>query len=78
MKDSKSEPIPNEPPPINTMNEFLVSALPDEITPQLLPRLRTRQQAYRFAAWCAIMGESLPEEPGNHSFKEIRRAIRNT
>jgi hypothetical protein len=63
---------------INTMNEFLVSKLPDEITPQLLPRLRTRQQAYRFAAWCQVMGEQLPPEDGDHSYREIRNAIRNT
>jgi len=73
-------------PAIDTTNEFLLSArsahpglgMGAYITPQLLPKFSTRQQAYRFAAWCALMAEALPEEPGQHSFEDIARAIANT
>lgn len=63
---------------IDTTNEFLLGSNGNNIAPQFLPRLRTRQQAYRFAAWCQTMGESLPDEPGGHTFEQIRKAIRNT
>lgn len=74
MKDSDTPPEPQ----VNTANEFLLGMQGQEIAPALLPRLRSRQQAYRFAAWCALMGENLPDEPNGHSLQEIVQAIRNT
>lgn len=74
-----------DPPPlpeVDTLNEFLLarggSGKGAYITPQHYPHFRTRQQAYRFAAWCVVMGETLPPEGVDRSFDEIRDAIRNT
>lgn len=45
-----------------------------------IPTFRTRQQAYRFAAWLVEMAEMLPDEAGyeEHDFDVVRRAIRNS
>lgn len=78
-------------PPVNTINEFIVTAgqnlpnhstslagFPKFIRTAILPMCRTKQAAYRLAAWLLVMAESLPDEPGNHSFDEVQEAIRNT
>jgi hypothetical protein len=81
MTTKDSEPIP-----IDTTNEFMLGAtsghagfgLGAYIMPSLLPRCNTRQQAYRLAAWLETMAEVLPAEPGEHTYEQIRNAIRNT
>ena len=85
MKDSDESPelLPDPEPPINTMNEFLLSSagtagMGAYIMPQFHPRFVSRQQAYRFGAWLETMAEVLPEEDGRHTYDQIRRAIRNT
>lgn len=80
-KDSEYDPPPL--PDIDTCNEFMLSHVGGTgngayIAPQLYPHFNTRQQAYRFAAWCTLMGEHLPPEGVDRSFDEIRDAIRNT
>ena len=79
-KDSKDLLLPDPDPPINTANEFYLGSQSGGavIMPGFYPALRTRQQAYRFAAWCATMGETLPDEPAAHTFEQIRDAIRNS
>lgn len=69
-------------PEIDTLNEFLLSkggsGMGAYVAPKMYPHFTTRQQAYRFAAWCTLMGETLPPEGVDRSFEEIRDAIRNT
>lgn len=39
---------------------------------------RTKQCAYRFAAWLITLAETLPDEDERqHTFEEILRAVRN-
>jgi len=78
--------------PIDTTNEYLVVArenmanhsswksglgkfvcvgLPGAIV------LRTRQAAYRFCVYILTLAETLPDEEGNHTFEQVRSAIRN-
>lgn len=47
---------------------------------QEVPTFRTRQEAYRYAAWLVSMAEILPDEEGceTHDFAAISAAIRNT
>jgi hypothetical protein len=43
------------------------------------PTFRTKQRAFRYAAWLVSLAEVLPDEPGDsHTFEEILEAIRNT
>lgn len=69
-------------PDVDTLNEFLLSkrgsGMGAYVAPQVFPHFKTRQQAYRFAAWCELMGETLPPEGVDRSFEHIRHAIRNT
>lgn len=69
-------------PDIDTFNEFMLSrggsGAGAYVAPQVYPRFKSRQQAYRFAAWCELMGETLPPEGVDRSFDEIRQAIRET
>lgn len=69
-------------PDVDTLNEFLLSkagsGMGAYVAPQVYPHFKTRQQAYRFAAWCELMGETLPAEANDSSFDVIRRAIRGT
>jgi hypothetical protein len=85
-----------DPPPIDTINEYAMSAgqnLPNHSTsiagrgrfvrqgvPEV-PTFRTKQQAFRYAAWLIEMaGNHLPDEDGcaSHTFEEVRAAITNT
>lgn len=67
-------------PEVNTANEFLLSSREGGtvVAPMYLPVMRSRQAAYRLAAWCALMGETLPDEEHPHTLQEIVQAIRNT
>lgn len=81
MTTKDSEPQPE--PAVNALNEFLVAYSGSRlggayVTPRIYPMLRTKQQAYRLAAWCATMGEQLPDETGAHTFEQIRDAVRNS
>jgi hypothetical protein len=69
---------PLEQKEINTSNEFAICASNKSIYPAFPPTLRTRQQAYRFAAWVVAMAEILPDEPQDDTFLDILHAIRNT
>lgn len=43
-----------------------------------LPTFRTKQEAYRFAAWLLILSDShLPNEPGDHTFEQVTEAIKS-
>jgi len=68
---------------INISNEFMISlgsTPPDHkvIAPLRVPRFRTRQQAYRCAAWIVAMAEVLPNETDDDTFLDILDAIKNT
>jgi hypothetical protein len=85
-----------EPPEINTANDYLISAgknLPNHSETMkgrgnfvrqslpLIPTFRTRQEAYRYAAYVVTLAEThLPDEEGCelHTFEEVSKAIRNT
>lgn len=42
------------------------------------PVFRTRQSAYRFAAWLLAMAERLPDEEDAVTFDQVREAVENT
>lgn len=42
-----------------------------------VPTFRTRQQAYRFCAYALALAEILPDEPGEHDFETVQKAIKN-
>lgn len=78
---------------VNTMNEFALSFgqnMPNHSWSQIgrgkFVRVgtpdpciwRTKQSAFRFAAWLATMAEMLPDEEGMHTLEQITEAIRNT
>lgn len=84
MTNSSLEPSSAD---INTANEFLlglssISGQPAIEAAFIRPVFRSRQQAFRFAAWLATMAETLPDETPEathaHSFEEILAAIQNT
>lgn len=77
--------------PVNTANEFALSAgqnLPNHtalggrrakfVRPIQHPLFRTRQSAYRFIGWLEAMAETLPDEDNPTSLEDVRAAIRNT
>lgn len=45
-----------------------------------IPQFRTRQDAYRYAAWLTELAEILPDKVGQEgvAFEQVRDAIRNT
>lgn len=66
---------------INTGNDhFLGGNSSMGIAPTLTgtPVFKTKQQAYRFAAWLITVAMILPDEPGEHSFDDVLQAIRST
>jgi hypothetical protein len=67
----------------NTTNEFMVGVSGREFKRLGIgamggPGITTKQQAYRLAAWIVLCAEVLPDESGEHTFKEILKAIKNT
>lgn len=82
-----------DPIEIDTSNEYAISygqnlpnhsfaaigraAFVRQGTPSL-PTFRTRQQAFRYAAYIISMAELLPDEAGEHTFEQVLDAIRNT
>lgn len=43
-----------------------------------VPQFRTKQELYRFVAWCIVMEEAqnLPDEEGAHTLDEVLDAVR--
>lgn len=64
---------------VRTDNDFFIGANSAGLMPTTLPMvIRTRQQAYRTAAWIKLMGEVLPDEEPASSYEDVERAIANT
>ena len=66
---------------IRTDNDFMFGSDGERLAPMLVVDIRTKQQAYRTAAWIETMGFILPDEDegdNNSTYEEIRQAIRNT
>lgn len=67
---------------INTNNDFALAfrngSAGKALYPLFKPAHRTKQSAYRYAAWLIGMAEVLPDEPGEHTFEQILEAVRNT
>lgn len=82
-----------DPIEIDTVNEYLIGAgenLPNHSLSQMgrskfirqhlpsVPTFRTRQAAFRYAAYLLTMAEVLPDEDGEHTFEQVLNAVRNT
>lgn len=63
---------------VRTDNDFLLGSNGDVMGPTLPFAVRTRQQAYRTAAWLKLLGEVLPDEDPPSEYGEVETAIRNT
>jgi hypothetical protein len=61
-----------------TQNDFLLGGNGEALQPILPIVIRTREQAYRTAAWIKLMGVILPHEDEESTFEEVEEAIRNT
>jgi hypothetical protein len=61
-----------------TENDFMIGGNLAGITPALPMHIRTRQQAYRTAAWIKLMGELLDDEDPATPYEDIETAIANT
>lgn len=79
--------------PIDVTNQFGLSVgenLPNHtlsqqgrgkfVRPMVLtpPTFRTRQEAFRFAAWLLALADTLPDEDGAHEFEDVYAAILDT
>ncbi len=63
---------------MNTANDFAFAGGGTQLVPIFPVVIKTREQAYRTAAWIEIMGITLPHEEDEATYEEIREAIRNT
>lgn len=66
---------------IETKNDFLLGATGSHLSSMLPIHITTREQAFRTAAWIALMGYGLPSENPNGvriEFEDVKRAIENT
>lgn len=63
---------------IETINDFLIVSRGKTLAPLMPILITSRQQAFRTAAWIALMGEMLPNEEVASTFDEVSTAIRNT
>jgi len=86
------ETPPRDDIPVNTLNEYAIgygknldnhsSALAGragfirQMTGDV-PTFRTKQEAYRYAAYLVSMAEVLPDEDGAHEFDEVLAAVQN-
>ena len=59
-------------------NDFLIGTNGSVLASMLPVEIKTREQAYRAAAWIETMGITLPHEEKEATYEEIREAIRNT
>ena len=78
--------------PVNTLNEWAISsgqnmenttyAMNDRAKfirqgDPRVPTFRTKQEAFRYAAYLVTMAALLPDEEGAHDFEEVIHAIQN-
>ncbi len=63
---------------MRTDNDFMFASDGERLAPMLVVDIRTREQAYRTAAWIETMGFILPHEDETATYEEIREAVRNT
>lgn len=67
---------------IRTDNDFLIGTNGTNLAAMLPVHISSREQAFRTAAYIAIMGESLPSEDGGGidrvTFEDVREAVLNT
>lgn len=64
---------------IDTANDFMFGTTGTEMSPMFLPRITSREQAFRTAAWIEIMGQVLPSETDEEvTYDDVREAILNT
>jgi hypothetical protein len=61
-----------------TKNDFLFASDGQTIAPILPVVIKTRQQAYRTAAWIKLMGYGLPDEDVASAYEQVEQAIENT
>lgn len=65
--------------PVKTDNDFIIGVSGHAgMVPALPIQIRTRQQAYRTAAWIKAMADVLPDEVIASSYVDIEMAINNT
>lgn len=63
---------------MNTSNDFFFGSDGKVLAPMVPVMIRTREQAYRTAAWIETMSFILPHEDEEATYEEIREAVRNT
>jgi len=66
---------------IDTRNDFFLGTTGHELGAMLPVRITSREQAFRTAAWIALMGYSLPSENPNGphvEFEDVKKAIEST
>lgn len=64
---------------IDTSNDFFFGSNGKEVMPMLPVVIKTREQAFRTAAWIQLMGETLPSEgDGSVQMGDVIEAIENT
>lgn len=64
---------------INTSNDFFFGSNGREVIPMLPVIIRTKEQAYRTAAYIEMMGMMLPsEDEGSVEYSDVREAVWNT
>ena len=66
---------------IRTDNDFLIGTNGATIVPMLPVNITSKEQAYRTAAWIAVMGFTLPlEDDANNAieFEDVYEGIMNT
>lgn len=85
----------DERPPVNTANDYGLGVGKNldnhstslagrgkfvRQTMPSLPTFRTRQEAFRYAAWLLVLTEAqqLPDEDGAHEFEEVLDAVQQT
>jgi len=66
---------------IDTSNDFLIGSTGNNLSAMLPVHITSREQAFRTAAWIALLGYGLPSEnPGEShvEFEDVKRAIEST
>jgi hypothetical protein len=63
---------------IETKNDFFFTSNGKTLYPQFPVIIRTKEQAYRTAAWIKAMAEVLPSDGTNYTFTEIYGAVINS
>lgn len=67
---------------VDASNDFMIGGNGNELGPILPLRCRTREQAFRAAAWLISLGEVLPTEAHEGeemlTYEEVLKAVRST